>query len=138
MPSLKRKSRAAIESEESEGERSDASQTSSQSQGQTNDNLLAKVEPIYLNNPIDLRQGDQKLKVLVGSFNVLSRELKNAASVLHNVASQLAESSSEDMKDQEFDEDEWLKVLKENVSSILLLLRSCLLELREGEENVEN
>jgi len=138
MPSLKRKSRAAIESEESEGERSDASNSSSQSQGQTNDNLLAKVEPIYLNNPIDLRQGDQKLKVLVGSFNVLSRELKNAASVLHNVASQLAESLSEDMKDQEFDEDEWLKVLKENVSSLLLLLLSCLLEMREGVENGEN
>lgn len=126
MPSLKRKSRAAPSSE-SEGEQSDASQSSSASQGQTNDNLLAKVEPIYLNQPIDSKQGDQKLKVLVGTFNVLSKDLRDCLTVLHNVASDLAESLAEDVKDQEYDEDSWLDVLKENVSCYSLSLSFSLL-----------
>ncbi|GAA5961768.1 hypothetical protein JCM21900_000755 [Sporobolomyces salmonicolor] len=90
------------------------SESDSESQGFRNDVLLAKVEREYLNQPIDLKQGDSKLKQLVGHFNVLKRELKGAAAVLHNVASDVAEVLAEEYRDEDYDEDKMVGYLLEN------------------------
>ncbi|GAA6033653.1 hypothetical protein JCM8097_004367 [Rhodosporidiobolus ruineniae] len=85
-------------------------------QGGRNDALLAKIDPEYLNQPIDLRQGDAKLKGLLVNLKQVSKQLEDVADTLAQVAEQMAEVLSESYRDDEYDEDKMLGVFQDDAS----------------------
>jgi Fe2+ transport system protein B len=108
MPSVdqqKRKQRVAESDEESDG--SDA--------GGRNDAVLAKVDPEFLNKPIDLKQGDQKLKHIVLNLKAAQKELSQVNEALYDVACETAEQLSEAHQAEEYNEDKMLKVFTTEV-----------------------
>ncbi|GAA5970659.1 hypothetical protein JCM11641_007389 [Rhodosporidiobolus odoratus] len=113
MPSIDRRrkdKRRAVESD-SEGEGSDAG-----GQGGRNDEILTKVEPEYLNQPIDLKQGDAKLRGLVANLKTMQKQLAEAAQTLHSVCSETAELLSEEYRDEDYNEDKMLSVYRKDPS----------------------
>ncbi|GAA6019039.1 hypothetical protein JCM11491_002498 [Sporobolomyces phaffii] len=114
MPSFKR--RAAVRDDSSEEPES----SDNEEQGRVNDSLLAKVDRDYLNQPIDLKQGDTKLKQLVSQFNQLTKRMRDAVNLLHNVAAEFVESLAEEFRDQDFQEDKYIQYLRDNPSMQLL------------------
>jgi len=122
MPSLKRGSRVARSSSSSGGEEEEvysSSDSDNEEQIRLNDSLLNKVDQTYLNQPIDLKQGDTRLKVLIGNLKVLNDNLKDTIGLLHNVGSEFAESLVEEIPKEwnDFDEDKYIQFLLDNVSS---------------------
>lgn len=85
-------------------------------QGRLNDSLLAKVKPEYLNQAIDQKQGEVKLKSLVSQLSLVKSHLKDTVILLSEVASNFAESLAEDVSEREFDEDTYIQFLLDNVS----------------------
>lgn len=107
MPSVdnsRRKQRVA----ESDSEEDDA--------GGNNDAVLAKVDPEFLNKPIDLQQGQSKLKLIVMGLKTAEKQLGEVANALFDVAQETAEQLSEAYQDG-YDEDEMMKVFREDVRS---------------------
>ncbi|GAA5892242.1 SUMO ligase MMS21 [Sporobolomyces salmoneus] len=94
---------------------SEASESDNEEQGRLNDSLLQKVNPEYLNQPIDAKQGDLKLKLLCSQFEQTKKQLEEARALLHNVASDFTESLAEEvLREEEFDEDKYIGFLLEN------------------------
>ncbi|GAA5927386.1 SUMO ligase MMS21 [Sporobolomyces koalae] len=108
MPLQKRTSRA-VRDDSSADPPSDTEE-----QGRLNDDLLRQVDPTLLNQPVDLRQGDSKLKQLVGQLQVLKKSLKDTLILLHNVTSEFVETLAEEHRDEGYDEHKYLEVLLEN------------------------
>ncbi|GAA6014804.1 hypothetical protein JCM10207_002187 [Rhodosporidiobolus poonsookiae] len=113
MPSIDRKKdkkRRAVESD-SDGEGSEAGGV-----GGRNDATLAKVDPEYLNQPVDLKQGGAKLSALIAQLKVTEKSLKEVGKVLAEVANETAESLSAQHANDSLDEDALLKVYFEDPS----------------------
>lgn len=54
------------------------------------------IQPEYLNQPVNQKQGESKLKTLIGELAALSQSLKQSADNLTEVAGDLAESLKQD------------------------------------------
>ncbi|GAA5963849.1 hypothetical protein JCM3765_004039 [Sporobolomyces pararoseus] len=117
MPSLKRSSNRQIQDTDSSGNEDSNREEGSESegeQGRLNDSLLSKVDPQYLNQSLDIKQGDLKLKSPIAQLSKMEKEFKETSNLLHNVASEFAESLREDFRQVEFDQDKYIKFLIEN------------------------
>ncbi|BGP07244.1 hypothetical protein JCM10049v2_003075 [Rhodotorula toruloides] len=79
-----------------------------------NDRILQKVDPEYLNKPIDLQQGSAKIKLIISSLTALAKDLMTGEETVLNTASEMAELLNEDYKDEDMNEEKWLKALLEN------------------------
>ncbi|GAA5977596.1 hypothetical protein JCM5350_002286 [Sporobolomyces pararoseus] len=124
MPSLKRR-QPRITSSDAEEEQQDPrnveeEESDSESQGRVNDSLLEKIDPQYLNQRLDIKQGDVKLKAPISQLNQMEKHLKETGDLLYNVATEFAESLREEVKDVEFEEDKYIKILLENQTMKLL------------------
>ena len=53
------------------------------------------IQPEYLNQPIDSRQGDSKIRTLSGELSLVVKELKSTAETIMLVAADLASSLSQ-------------------------------------------
>ncbi|BGP15139.1 hypothetical protein JCM10213_005400 [Rhodosporidiobolus nylandii] len=127
MPSLDKHRKQRVQDDEMEDGDSDT--------GERNDAILTKVDPEYLNKPIDLKQGDAKLRALVANLKVVEKQLKNVAEKLSEVAAETADMLSEQYINEEFDEDKMLQVVREDDSLAGLNgeLRAALDRLKENE-----
>lgn len=76
--------------------------------------LLAKVDPEYLNTPIDLRQGDAKIRALYGNLKSLQKEVREVETLLFDVAAEMADMLGEENRDEEYNEDTVFDRLKAN------------------------
>ncbi|GAA5860407.1 hypothetical protein JCM8547_000294 [Rhodosporidiobolus lusitaniae] len=136
MPSIEKKHRRsrAVESDSDDG----ANPRGGSSTGGRNDAILAKVDPEYLNRPIDLKQGDAKLKGLIVQLNMMQKQLRDVANGLGDVAGEMAESLSEQHVNDEYDEDALLKLYFDNPSLAGLdgEFRSVLDKIKENEIRV--
>jgi hypothetical protein len=54
------------------------------------------IQPEYLNQPVNQKQGESKLRTLIGELATLSKSLKHSADNLTEVAGDLAESLKQD------------------------------------------
>lgn len=77
--------------------------------------LLAKVDPEYLNTPIDLRQGDAKIRALYGHLKSLQKDVREAETLLSDVAAEMADMLGQENRDEEYNEDAVFDRLKANV-----------------------
>ncbi|GAA6058837.1 hypothetical protein JCM10212_002781 [Sporobolomyces blumeae] len=130
MPSISRRQRAVSES---------SAESDNEEQGRKNDRLLSRVDQQYLNRPIDQRQGDSKLKQLVGNFSVVSANLKNAAGSLRDVAAEMATSLAETYNGQDLDEHQLIHELVTNPQMKTLdeEFRTVLVSLHEAKVRTE-
>ncbi|GAA5825246.1 hypothetical protein JCM3770_003169 [Rhodotorula araucariae] len=85
-------------------------------QGGRNDRILAKVDPQYLNQPVDLRQGEAKLRVLAANLTLVKKRVTDSVSTLIETAGEMAEALSEDHRDDEYDEGRMLAALSNDVT----------------------
>uniref|UniRef100_A0A0K3CB41 Uncharacterized protein n=1 Tax=Rhodotorula toruloides TaxID=5286 RepID=A0A0K3CB41_RHOTO len=83
-----------------------------------NDKILQKVDPEYLNKPVDLQQGSAKIRLIINSLTALAKDLMTGEETVLNTASEMAELLNEDYKDEDMNEEKWLKALLENVSPL--------------------
>ncbi|BGP39207.1 hypothetical protein JCM10450v2_003162 [Rhodotorula kratochvilovae] len=95
---------------------SDESDDDIGAQGGRNDLILAKVESQYLNQPIDLKQGEAKLRVLAANLTVIKKRVADTVGTLIDAAGEMADSLSEDHRDEEYDEDRMLAALKNDAT----------------------
>ncbi|BGO98623.1 E3 SUMO-protein ligase nse2 [Rhodotorula toruloides] len=79
-----------------------------------NDKILQKVDPEYLNKPVDLQQGSAKIRLIINSLTALAKDLMTGEETVLNTASEMAELLNEDYKDEDMNEEKWLKALLEN------------------------
>ena len=82
-----------------------------------NDAVLAKVDPEFLNKPVDLKQGDTKLKGLLLGLRMAGDELGRVAKALHDVALETAMQLSEAYPN-DYDEDKMMQVFREEVRPV--------------------
>lgn len=119
MPSLERKGngRRVADSDDDAGAASDGEPIAQ------SDQLLAKVEPEYLNRPIDLRQGDAYLRKLIGSLHSLKKDVNSAERAVSLVGTEMAELLGEEYDAEAYDEDTVLERLQADVRSYSFLDR---------------
>lgn len=86
--------------------------------------LLAKVDPEYLNTPIDLRQGDAKIRALYGNLKSLQKEVREVETLLFDVAAEMADMLGEENREEEYNEDTVFDRLKANVRAFTWPLTS--------------
>jgi hypothetical protein len=63
-----------------------------------------------------LQQGSAKIKLIISSLTALAKDLMTGEETVLNTASEMAELLNEDYKDEDMNEEKWLKALLENVS----------------------
>ncbi|GAA5861246.1 hypothetical protein JCM3774_002240 [Rhodotorula dairenensis] len=78
------------------------------------DRLLVKVDPDYLNTPIDVRQGDAKIRAIYGNLMSFEKTIRDAENMLSDVAAEMAEMLSEEHRDEEYNEDAVFERLQAN------------------------
>lgn len=119
MPSLERKGngRRVADSDDDAGAASDGEPIAQ------SDQLLAKVEPEYLNRPIDLRQGDAYLRKLIGSLHSLKKDVNSAERAVSLVGTEMAELLGEEYDAEAYDEDTVLERLQADVRPYSFLYR---------------
>ncbi|GAA5908597.1 hypothetical protein JCM6882_003688 [Rhodosporidiobolus microsporus] len=132
MPSIDKKRKGRAVESDSDG---DDSHNGGGGQGAANDAILAKVDPEYLNRPIDLKLGDAKLRALITALRLVQQSLQDVAQSLHAVAHETANALSEEYRDDEYDEDKMLQVMKEDpsLSGLEREFRSTLDRLKEND-----
>ncbi|GAA5994344.1 NSE2 family E3 SUMO-protein ligase [Rhodotorula paludigena] len=106
MPSLDKRSKKKQRVDDSSGDDEPGTQ------GARNDALLAKVDPEYLNKPIDIKQGEAKTRALVASLGTVKKKLGESIKTLIDIAGEMAETLSEEHRDEDYHEDAKLAALK--------------------------
>lgn len=125
MPSLDKRQRKKQRVQDSDGD--DAASSGGDdhelgTQARRNDAILAKVDPEYLNSPVDLRQGESKLRILAGQLTAVKKKVQATIGSLSEVAGDWAETLSEDHRDDEYDEERMIAALLADVRRLVLCL----------------
>lgn len=116
-PSSHRKNRKRVADSDDEHSSSDGERLD---RPPATERLLAKVDPEYLNTPIDLRQGDAKIRALYGHLKSLQKEVREAETLLSDVAAEMADMLGQENRDEEYNEDAVFDRLKANVRAAVV------------------
>ncbi|GAA5952435.1 hypothetical protein JCM8115_003601 [Rhodotorula mucilaginosa] len=111
-PPSNRKNKKRVADSDDEGSSSDDGERADRPPA--TERLLAKVDPEYLNTPIDLRQGDAKIRALYGNLKSLQKDVRNAETLLSDVAAEMADMLGQENRDEEYNEDAVFDRLKAN------------------------
>ena len=112
-PPSNRKNKKRVADSDDEGSSSDDGERADRPPA--TERLLAKVDPEYLNTPIDLRQGDAKIRALYGHLKSLQKDVREAETLLSDVAAEMADMLGQENRDEEYNEDAVFDRLKANV-----------------------
>ena len=118
-PPSNRKNKKRVAESDDEGSSSDGERE--HDRPPATERLLAKVDPEYLNTPIDLRQGDAKIRALYGHLKSLQKDVREAETLLSDVAAEMADMLGQENRDEEYNEDAVFDRLKANVRATVLL-----------------
>ncbi|GAA5987129.1 hypothetical protein JCM10908_001038 [Rhodotorula pacifica] len=105
MPPSNRRNKRAVDSEEDDHSAASDDDQQQQQHSAATDKLLTKVDPEYLNTPIDVRQGDAKLRAIFGNLKSFEANLRDAELVLQDVAAEMAEMLGEEHREEDYNED---------------------------------
>ncbi|GAA5945629.1 hypothetical protein JCM3775_005495 [Rhodotorula graminis] len=114
MPSLDKRHRKKQRVADSDGDASDASAPDHRepdTQARRNDAILAKVDPEYRNTPVDLRQGESKLRLVASQLTTVKKRVAETVGALSDVAGEWAQALAEAHRDDEYDEDSRIAAL---------------------------
>lgn len=116
MASSTRKNKRVADSDDGDSSDGRGGQRGDNSAAPATDRLLVKVDPEYLNTPIDVRQGDAKIRAIYGNLVSFEKTVRDAENILSDVAAEMAEMLGEQHRDEEYNENVVFERLQANVS----------------------
>ncbi|GAA5843963.1 hypothetical protein JCM9279_003688 [Rhodotorula babjevae] len=111
MPSLDKRQRKKQRVADSDADDASDDHGEPDTQARRNDAILAKVDPEYRNKPVDLRQGESKLRIIAGQLTAVKTQVAKTVGALSDVAGEWAQALAEAHRDEQYDEDSRIAAL---------------------------